>query len=101
VLEFGQTRPVKAHIVLSDMEAEIYDNVLRKEEQAAEMSDELLANVREFEREEIADVQAGFEYVEDTAHGDGYTLMLGDSAERLQEIDGDSIGFICVLTAIY
>ena len=89
---FGQTRPVKAHIVLSDMEAEIYDNVLRKEEQAAEMSDELLANVREFEREEIADVQAGFEYVEDTAHGDGYTLMLGDSAERLQEIDGDSIG---------
>lgn len=89
---FGQTRPVVAHIVLSDMEAEIYDNVLRKEEQAAEMSDELLANVREFEREEIADVQAGFEYVEDTAHGDGYTLMLGDSAERLQEIDGDSIG---------
>ncbi len=89
---FGQTRPVKAHIVLSDMEAEIYDNVLRKEEQAAEMSEELLANVREFEREEIADVQAAFEYVEDTAHGDGYTLMLGDSAERLREVADDSIG---------
>ena len=89
---FGQTKPVTAHIVLTDMEAEIRENVLRKEAQAAEMTAELLANVSEFERAEIADTQANFEYAEDTARGDGYTLMLGDSAERLREIDDDSIG---------
>lgn len=89
---FGQARPVKAHIVLSDMEAEIYDNVLRKEGQAAEMSEELLTNVREFERGEIANMQAEFDYTEGAVKGDRYTLMLGDSAERLREIEDGSIG---------
>jgi DNA modification methylase len=89
---FGQTKPVTAHIVLTDMEAEIRENVLRKEAQAAEMTAELLANVSEFERAEIADTQANFEYAEDTARGDGYMMMLGDSAEKLREIDDESIG---------
>ena len=89
---FGQSRPVTARIVLTDMETEIHENVLRKEAQAAEMADELLANVIEFEREEIAETQANFEYAEDTARGDGYMMMLGDSAEKLREIDDESIG---------
>lgn len=89
---FGQTRSVTAHIVLSDMEAEIYENVLRKEAQAKEMSEELLTNVREFERGEIANKQAEFDYTEGTVEGDRYTLMLGDSAERLREIEDGSIG---------
>ena len=89
---FGQTKPVTARIVLTDMESAIYENVLRKEAQAADMAEELLANVREYEQNEIADAQTGFEYAEDTALGDGYTLMLGDSAERLKEIEDDSVG---------
>lgn len=89
---FGQSRPVTARIVLTDMETEIHENVLRKEAQAAEMAEELLANVIEFEREEIAETQANFEYAEDTARGDGYMMMLGDSAEKLREIDDESIG---------
>jgi len=89
---FGQSRPVTARIVLTDMETEIHENVLRKEAQAAEMAEELLANVIEFEREEIAETQANFEYAEDTARGDGYVMMLGDSAEKLREIDDESIG---------
>ncbi|HOO31490.1 MAG TPA: SNF2-related protein, partial [Bacillota bacterium] len=89
---FGQSRPVTAHIVLTDMETEIHENVLRKEAQAAEMAEELLANVIEFEREEIAETQANFEYAEDTVRGDGYVMMLGDSAEKLREIDDESIG---------
>ena len=89
---FGQSRPVTARIVLTDMETEIHENVLRKEAQAAEMAEELLANVIEFEREEIAETQANFEYAEDTVRGDGYVMMLGDSAEKLREIDDESIG---------
>lgn len=89
---FGQSRSVTVRIVLTDMDGEIYENVMRKEAQAAEMAEELFAHVTEFEREEIAGVQAHVEYAEDTVQGDGYLLMLGDSAERLREVGSESIG---------
>lgn len=51
---FGQTQPVRAHIVLSDLEATIYENVLRKEQDALDVQRELIANIAAFERAEIA-----------------------------------------------
>jgi hypothetical protein len=56
---FGQTREVNVSIVLSDAEQDIYHNVMRKEREAKEMADGLVEHVREFEREEIADVNDG------------------------------------------
>lgn len=50
---FGQTRKVKAFIVVSDAEREVYRNVLRKETEAAEVASELIANVAEYERVEL------------------------------------------------
>lgn len=50
---FGQTRPVKVFIVLSEPERPIYENVLRKEREAHDLAVELVAHVKEFEREEI------------------------------------------------
>lgn len=54
---FGQTRPVHAYVIVSEPEAAIYDNVLRKEREAAELSAELVAHVAAYEREELAGVQ--------------------------------------------
>jgi superfamily II DNA or RNA helicase len=51
---FGQARPVRAWIVLSDLETAIHENVLRKERESAELSRELIANVAAFERREVA-----------------------------------------------
>jgi replicative DNA helicase Mcm len=51
---YGQKREVKAWIVLTEPEQLIYQNVLKKERQAADLSRELVANVREFEQEELA-----------------------------------------------
>ncbi|HHV41337.1 MAG TPA: DEAD/DEAH box helicase [Clostridiaceae bacterium] len=59
---FGQTHPVDAHIVLSDVEYGIYENVLRKEEEAKEMSQYLIENVKEFERAGIHEMTIGREY---------------------------------------
>lgn len=60
---FGQTRPVVAHIVLSDLERPIFSAVLDKERQAAELSGGLLAEVRELERAELyAGTTAGDDY---------------------------------------
>lgn len=43
---YGQTRPVDAHIVLSQLEGQIADNVRRKETEAARFSAELVASMR-------------------------------------------------------
>ncbi len=89
---FGQRMPVEAHIVLADAEEEIFANVMRKEREAADMADKLIANVREFERAEISGAQATGEERESTeASGEGWRLLLGDAVERMAELDDDSI----------
>jgi DNA modification methylase len=89
---FGQTRPVTAHIVLTDLEETIYANVLRKEEEADRTARELVKHVAEFERAELDDGRADrAEYRTHEDEGNGWRLMLGDSAERLRELDADSI----------
>lgn len=43
---YGQTRPVRVHIVLSDLEHQIAANVTRKEREAARFTAELVASMR-------------------------------------------------------
>lgn len=43
---FGQVQPVEAHIVVSELEMGIVENVRRKEREAARMTDELIAAQR-------------------------------------------------------
>lgn len=43
---FGQEQPVEAHIVVSELEMGIVENVRRKESEAARMTDELIAQTR-------------------------------------------------------
>jgi len=89
---FGQQHPVTATIVLSEAEREIYDNVIKKELVAREMASELIKNVRLFEEEELGMLSVSGEvYREDTARGDGWTAMLGDSCRRLSEIADNSV----------
>ncbi len=89
---FGQHHPVEVHIVLADVEDAIYANIQAKEAQAMTMRRELIANVQEYEREEIGmDTISDWTYEMDTAEGDGWKLMLGDSAERMAEIPDESI----------
>ena len=50
---FGQVRPVTAHIVLTEPERAIYNNVLRKEQEAGVLTRELVAAMAEFEVQEL------------------------------------------------
>lgn len=90
---FGQTKPVNAYIVLSEVEREIYDNVMQKEAMARGMQDELIDKIQRYELEELAmkDDTVHHDYKSATVTGDMYTAMLGDSCERLKEIESDSI----------
>jgi hypothetical protein len=51
---FGQTQPVDVHIVVSDAERGIVENVRQKEAKTDAMAQGLLAHMRDFEREELA-----------------------------------------------
>jgi len=91
---FGQQYPVTVKIVISEIEQEIYQNVLRKEKEANEMSKKLIENVQQYEKEELAGGKSGeWAYRTDTAQGKDWTMMLGDSCERMLEIDDDAIDF--------
>ncbi len=88
---FGQTKPVEAVIVLSDAEAAIYENVMGKEQEAKRMQERLIKHVADFERGELADRPTEFTYEEDTIVRKDWTMMLGDSVERIAEIPDESV----------
>jgi DNA modification methylase len=90
---FGQTKPVQVHAVLSEIEQDVWDNVMRKDKEAQEMRENLIEHVKEFEKAEIGGTGVDWSYETDTIKADDYTLMLGDSAERAREIPDDSIDF--------
>lgn len=90
---FGQSEPVTAHIVLSDLEQPIYANVLRKESEAADSQSALIANAAEYERAEIGNLSTKESYVTKTINTSDYKLMLGDCVERIAEVHDDSIDF--------
>jgi DNA modification methylase len=90
---FGQSRPVKCWIVLSDLESAIYANVMRKQVSADELSRNLVANLADFEKSQLHGTETREDaYMTDDAAGDRWRLMLGDSAERLKEIPDASVG---------
>jgi hypothetical protein len=60
---FGQTRPVRCHLILADVEAPILAVVRDKEQTAIELSSGLISEVRDYERAELfAGTSAGDNY---------------------------------------
>ena len=51
---YGQTSPVDAHVVVSDAERFVVENVRAKEQRAASLSENLLRHMTHFERAEFA-----------------------------------------------
>lgn len=89
---FMQKHPVDVHIVLSELEDGIWRNVQQKERQAEHMSERLIEFVKEYERAELMETEVeGYEYGTDEASGEGWRLLLGDSVERLGELEDESI----------
>ena len=89
---YGQTQAVNVHVIMSDIEAEIYHNVMRKDAMASRLRAGLLEHITRYEQEELTmDVSNENAYQEQTIHGNEYTMMLGDSCKRLKELDADSI----------
>lgn len=91
---FGQKNPVNVHIVLADIEEDVYRNIQKKERQANIMAENLIKNISIFEKEEIGGVHKCFSNNgAQVVRGKNYTLIYGDSVEQIPKIKSESIDF--------
>lgn len=87
-----QDHPVNVHIIMSDIEEQVYKEIVRKDNQARRLRDGLIEQLKHFEEIELTMTDLNDEnYQEETVKGDGWVAMLGDSCVRMKEIESDSV----------
>lgn len=90
---YRQESPVDVHIIMSDIEAKIYKDVMRKDAMAKRLRTKLIDQLKYYEEREIKmkDKTNQDVYQTRTEKGETWTAMLGDSCERMTELDESSI----------
>jgi len=90
---YGQTRPVNVHVVVTDHETEIVNNVRRKEDQAEMLSAEIVSAARRYEMEELRPQSTQLAPIERAVYeGDSWKIYQGDAVEEMAQIEAESIG---------
>lgn len=92
---YGQTRTVHAHIITSEAEGSVIQNVRRKEREHADMMASLVAAMSEFSIGIQHQKRNIMTYAEDVVRGEGWDAYLGDSVKwcaRADEFPDDSVG---------
>jgi hypothetical protein len=88
---FGQTRPVDVHVITAEAEGAVVKNIQRKEKQAAIMMDTIVKHMHH-ELSAASSEREEMNYAESVETGEDWTLYLGDSVKRIDEIPDNSIG---------
>jgi len=92
---FGQKKPVNIIICLAGGESIILENVKRKENESKKISNEVIKNIKKYERMEIMGTKHELvEYKENYIKTDKYEMFNGDSCEILKKIPSNSVDFI-------
>lgn len=90
---FGQTSEVNVHVVTTDSEQGVVDNIMSKQRAADEMSAGMLEYTKEINMAEIKGTERiASPYVEDLYIGDGFIAVQGDCVERIRDVESESIG---------
>jgi len=90
---FGQDKEVNCHIITTDIEGNVVDNVKRKESDAMRMRAEMIEHMKDISKEEVRQIShTAQDYRADVYRGNGYELHLGDNIELIKEIPDNSIG---------
>jgi DNA modification methylase len=91
IWRFGQKQNVNIYVITSNADDGIVQNIERKEKQAATIFEEIVkhmavnSEIKQAHQEEMI-------YREDVVKGDDWTIYLGDSIKRIDEIKTDSVG---------
>jgi DNA modification methylase len=93
---FGQKDEVNVHVVVSDLEGKVLNNIRRKEANANQMLSEITAMmskyvIRNVKRKGSSTLKS--DYKEEIAEGKGWELYLGDSAQIMPRMEADSIDY--------
>jgi DNA modification methylase len=90
---FGQDRNVNVYIVLTNIECQIYENVMAKEKMAEIMSNELISRVQKYEEMEIKNMKKNIleRPKQKVNKSKKFTSYLGDSCKILKTIKSESI----------
>jgi hypothetical protein len=91
---FGQKKEVNCHIITTDIEGNIVDNIKRKEADSQKMRKEMIANMQDISKNNLKkSIITKTEYKTEIHKGTNYEVQLGDSVELIKNIKSDSIGF--------
>lgn len=91
---FGQKRPVDVHLISADSEGAVMENIKRKEAQAQEMSDQMIAHMRDFCRREVTELKREkSDYVRDRFAGEDFEIHLADCVDLARELPDNSLDY--------
>ena len=91
---FGQTRAVHAHLFVASTEGNVLENLKRKDREAEEMADQMVANMLDLTRMNLTGTtKSSAPYVREIADGDGWELHLADCVDLARELPSDSIHY--------
>jgi len=86
---YGQKNPVNVHVVVTDHENEIVENVRRKEREAETLSAEIISAAKEYEMEQLGR-KVESEVIEQAEYtGENWKLYQGDCVTEVKKI-GDA-----------
>ena len=91
VWRYGQKRSVRVHVVVTDHESEIVENVRRKEVEAEALSRSIIQSAKEYEMEQLG--RTVYTEVIDEAHyaGEKWKLFQGDCIKGMASMIDNSI----------
>ena len=89
---FGQKEQVNCYIITSESDDSIVNNIRRKEKQATDMFNGLVKEMSIYTAANKQQRRSEMEYQEKDVTGTDWKLMLGDSCERVKEIESNTIG---------
>lgn len=91
---FGQSKPVTAHIIISDAERSVLANIRRKEHDAERMKRAMVEHMASITSQELrGTIRSEARYMEAEEKTDSFTLMLGDCCEASRAIPDDSVHY--------
>lgn len=91
---FGQLHPVTVHIISSDAEVVVLQNIKAKQAAADSMADAMVRHMADAMRGEIrGTVKSEVTYQTEVTEGDGWTVHLGDCVDVVRTIEDESIDY--------
>jgi len=91
---FGQNSQVNCHIITTDTEGNVVENIKRKEADALRMRREMIDHMQDITKQELSHTSiSSFDYKTDVYKTDRYELHLGDNIDLIKNLPDDSVGF--------